>query len=39
MFKDLDELTYNMFKRLNVDFYPIDDIYLEIADELGIIEG
>jgi hypothetical protein len=38
MFKDLDELTYKMFKRLNVDFYPIDDIYLEIADELGLIE-
>ena len=38
MFKDLDELTYTMFKRLKVDFYPIDDIYLEIADELGIIE-
>ena len=39
MFKDLDDLTYHMFKRLKVDFYPIDDIYLEIADELGIIEG
>jgi len=37
IYKDLDHMTFNMFKRMDVDFYPINDIFLEIADELGIL--
>ncbi|MGA0351798.1 MAG: hypothetical protein ACO3MF_03520 [Acholeplasmataceae bacterium] len=38
MFQALDSLTLDIFSRLNVEFYSINDIFLEIADELGIIE-
>ncbi len=37
MYRRLDELSYEMFHRLDVEYFPIDDIFLEIADELGII--
>jgi len=37
MFEQLDEMTFKMFKEMDVDYYPIQDIFLEIADELGII--
>lgn len=37
-YKQLDDLSLKIFKKLNVDYYPIDSIYLEIADELGIIK-
>ncbi len=37
MYKQLDEMTFEMFNEMDVDFYPIQDIFLEIADELGII--
>lgn len=37
MYDQLDAMTYEMFQRLNVDYFPINDIFLEIADELGIL--
>lgn len=37
MFEALDKMTFEMFKRLDVSYYPVNDIYLEIADELGIL--
>lgn len=37
MYDQLDDLTYEMFQRMNVEYFPIDDIFLEIADELGIL--
>jgi len=37
MFKRLDNESDKIFKRLSVDYYPIEIIFLEIADELGII--
>lgn len=37
MYLKLDEMTFKMFKEMNTDFYPIQDIFLEIADELGIL--
>ncbi|MFP4178323.1 MAG: hypothetical protein ACLFTZ_06145 [Acholeplasmataceae bacterium] len=37
MFEELDRMTFEMFKRLDVNYYPVNDIYLEIADELGIL--
>jgi len=37
MFDQLDEMTFIMFQKLNVEYYPINDIFLEIADELGIL--
>lgn len=36
-FDALDQLTYRIFHDMNVDYYPIDDIFFEIADELGIL--
>lgn len=37
MYDQLDDMTFKMFKEMDVEFYPIQDIFLEIADELGII--
>ncbi|MBE0700393.1 MAG: hypothetical protein IH571_01775 [Acholeplasmataceae bacterium] len=37
MFEELDQLTFELFQKLNVEYYPINDIFLEIADELGIL--
>ena len=43
--KEIDEKTYELFdmetlkifKKMEVEFYPIDTIFYEIADELGLI--
>ncbi len=37
MYDELDEMTFEMFQKLNVEYFPINDIFLEIADELGIL--
>ncbi len=37
MYEHLDQMSYEIFAKLNVEYYPIDDIFLEIADELGIL--
>lgn len=37
MFDELDQLSYRIFNDMEVDYYPINDIFFEIADELGII--
>ncbi len=37
MYEKLDVESLKMFKKMNLEFYPIDSIFLEIADELGII--
>lgn len=37
LFEELDELTYRVFKKLNIDYYSISDIFLEIADEYEIL--
>jgi hypothetical protein len=37
LFKTLDEKTLEIFQKLEIEYYPIDDIFLDIADELGII--
>lgn len=34
---ELDELTYRIFKKNNRDYYSINTIFLEIADELEIL--
>lgn len=39
MYQDLDEMTYQMFKKMDVDFYSVNDIFYEIADELGILQS
>lgn len=38
VYQQLDDMSLIIFKKLNIDFYPIDSIYLELADELGIIK-
>lgn len=37
MFTKLDQVSFHIFKDMGVDFYPINDIFFEIADELGIL--
>jgi hypothetical protein len=37
MFKRLDRMTFKIFQKLNVEYFPINDIFLQIADELGIL--
>lgn len=37
MYEKLDRMTLKIFKNTDTDFYPIHDIFLEIADELGIL--
>lgn len=37
MYEALDIESLKMFKKMNLEFYPIDSIFLEIADELGLI--
>lgn len=36
-YEELDALTLKIFKRLNINYYSINDIFLEIADELNIL--
>lgn len=37
MYEVLDVKTDEIFRKMNLEFYPIDVIFLEIADEMGII--
>jgi hypothetical protein len=37
MYHELDQLSYTLFKKLKIEYYPINSIFLEIADELGIL--
>lgn len=37
MFEELDQLSLKMFHKLDMEYYPINSIFLEIADELGIL--
>jgi hypothetical protein len=37
MYEELDRITVEIFTKLNVDYFPVNDIFLEIADELGIL--
>ncbi len=37
LFDRLDQLSYRIFHDMGIDFYPINDIFFEIADELGIL--
>ncbi len=38
MFKKLDDETYKMFNKMDIEYYPIETIFLEIAYEIGIKE-
>lgn len=38
LYEELDNISLKIFKKLDIDYYPIDSIYLEIADQLGIIK-
>ena len=37
MFKKLDEETLKIFTKMNIEYYPIESIFLEIAYEIGIM--
>ena len=37
MYEKLDHMTYEIFNKMNVEYFPVNDIFLEIADELGIL--
>lgn len=37
IFDKVDRLSYRIFHDMDVDYYPINDIFFEIADELGIL--
>lgn len=37
LFLKLDTVTEGIYKELELDYYPIHDIFFEIADELGLI--
>jgi len=37
MFEKLDHMTYEIFNKMDVEYFPVNDIFLEIADELGIL--
>ena len=36
-YEELDMLTFKIFKRLEINYYSVNDIFLEIADELNIL--
>lgn len=36
-FIELDNLTFAIFHKLDVEYFPVNDIFLEIADELGLL--
>lgn len=36
-YEELDLLTFQIFRRLNINYYSVNDIFLEIADELNIL--
>lgn len=33
----LDNVTEDIYKELSMDYYPINNIFFDIADELGLI--
>lgn len=37
-YEELDLLSLNIFQKLNISYYSISNIYLEIADELNILD-
>lgn len=37
MYEELDNISYEIFNKLDVDYYSMDDIFFEIADELGLL--
>ncbi len=37
LYDQLDKVSLEIFTKLHVEYYPINDIFLEIADELGIL--
>lgn len=37
IYDQLDQVSLEIFTKLHVEYYPINDIFLEIADELGIL--
>lgn len=37
MYEELDDISYEIFNKLEIDYYSMDDIFFEIADELGIL--
>lgn len=37
LYETIDETTLKMFQRLELEYYPVNDVFLEIADELGIL--
>jgi soluble cytochrome b562 len=36
-FLELDKITFEIFNKLDVEYFPVNDIFLEIADELGLL--
>ncbi|HHW79314.1 MAG TPA: hypothetical protein GX742_00770 [Acholeplasmataceae bacterium] len=36
-YDELDDLTFKIFKKLDISYYSVNDIFLEIADELNIL--
>ena len=36
-FLELDKITFDIFNKLDVEYFPVNDIFLEIADELGLL--
>lgn len=37
LYEELDQMTLEIFSKLNLEYFPVNDIFLEIADELGIL--
>lgn len=37
MYEMVDKLSLEMFTKMDVEYFPVNDIFLEIADELGLI--
>ncbi len=37
MYQTLDQITLEIFNKMNHAYYPVNDIFYEIADELGIL--
>lgn len=37
LYEELDQMTLEIFNKLNLEYFPVNDIFLEIADELGIL--
>jgi hypothetical protein len=37
VYEKIDQASAEMFSKMDVDYFPVNDIFLEIADELGLI--